>query len=95
MEAEHEMEVKELRQQLKRVHSKDPKQEEYVRKKKTVNCFPIASFLYLLFLNIYIGFSFFIFFPDLWLPYQIFFPYLASSFFSIRNNFITDSSTGR
>ena len=28
------MEVKELRQQLKRVHSKDPKQEEYVRKKK-------------------------------------------------------------
>lgn len=30
MEAEHEMEVKELRQQLKRVHSKDSKQEEYV-----------------------------------------------------------------
>ena len=31
MEAEHEMELKELRQQLKRVHTKDPKQEEYVR----------------------------------------------------------------
>nr|CAH0106025.1 unnamed protein product [Daphnia galeata] len=29
MEAEHEMELKELRQQLKRVHSKDSKQEEY------------------------------------------------------------------
>lgn len=41
MEAEHEMEVKELRQQLKRVHSKDPKQEEYVRMKKNqfVNAF--------------------------------------------------------
>jgi|688.fasta_scaffold1459364_1 hypothetical protein len=34
MEAEHEMELKELRQQLKRVHSKDSKQEEYVRKSK-------------------------------------------------------------
>lgn len=31
MEAEHEMELKEVRQQLKRVHSKDSKQEEYVR----------------------------------------------------------------
>ncbi|XP_045033460.1 ninein isoform X2 [Daphnia magna] len=29
MEAEHEMELKEVRQQLKRVHSKDSKQEEY------------------------------------------------------------------
>lgn len=35
MEAEHEMEVKELRQQLKRVHSKDSRQEEYVRFRKT------------------------------------------------------------
>jgi hypothetical protein len=34
MEAEHEMELKELRQQLKRVHSKDSKQEEYVRNQK-------------------------------------------------------------
>lgn len=30
MEAEHEMEVKELRQQLKRIHVKDSKQEDYV-----------------------------------------------------------------
>lgn len=31
MEAEHEMMVKELRQQLKRAHAKDSKQEDYVR----------------------------------------------------------------
>ncbi len=30
MEAEHEMEVKDLRQQLKRIHVKDSKQEDYV-----------------------------------------------------------------
>lgn len=31
MEAEHEMEVKDLRQQLKRIHVKDSRQEDYVR----------------------------------------------------------------
>ena len=33
MEAEYEMELKDLRHQLKRVHSKDTKQEDYVSTK--------------------------------------------------------------
>lgn len=47
MEAEHEMELREVRQQLKRVHSKDSKQEEYVRiKKNKITGEGITSFFF-------------------------------------------------
>ena len=65
MEAEHEMELKDLRHQLKRVHSKDTKQEDYVSNPSVVDLLlfdnkrffskflSFLSFIFLSFLQIY------------------------------------------
>lgn len=86
MEAEHEMELKELRQQLKRVHTKDPKQEEYVRNndktKETQTNICLLNAFFLLKKKTYICHGHFIFSYNI-IPFLRFYFPLSPSFFSL------------